>query len=136
MIWRGRVLHGVDPPGPSCVMTTEKSATSGDPHANTRPDPTTGPSPGVAPWPTPGCAIVAAGSTASLKPFALFRTTIRPCATVSVVLPLIDPRVALMVLFPRLTPWARPVVAPMVATEGFVDAQPTEPVRSAVVASE
>ena len=56
--------------------------------------------------------------------------------TVRVVLPLTRPGVALRLLVPGATPWARPVVAPMVATAGVAEAQATEPVRTAVVASE
>ena len=56
--------------------------------------------------------------------------------TVRVVLPLTRPEVALMLLVPGPTPWARPVVAPIVATAGVAEAQVTEPVMTAVVASE
>lgn len=53
----------------------------------------------------------------------------------SKVLPLTAPRVALIVLVPWLTAWARPV-APIVATAGVAEAQVTDDVRSTVVASE
>ena len=56
--------------------------------------------------------------------------------TVSTVEPLTSPSVALMLDVPAATPWASPVVAPMVATELVAEAQVTEPVMTAVVASE
>ena len=55
--------------------------------------------------------------------------------TVRIVLPLIDPSVALMLLVPAATAWARPP-ALMVATELVAEAQVTEPVMTAVVALE
>jgi hypothetical protein len=61
---------------------------------------------------------------------------VSPTATVSSVVPLTSPSVALIVLVPGLAPRASPVVAPIVATTGLLDAQVTEEVRSAVVASE
>ena len=59
-----------------------------------------------------------------------------PGSPFSTVLPLMAPWVALIVLVPGLTAWARPVVAPMVATDVVAEAQLTDVVRSAVVASE
>ena len=78
-------------------------------------------------WSVPAAMDGSAGVTAMLVRVA--------GPTVSRVLPLTAPRVAPMVLVPRLTPWARPV-APMVATAGLAEAQVTDAVRSAVVASE
>jgi len=56
--------------------------------------------------------------------------------TVSTVEPLTRPSVALTLEVPPATPWASPVVAPIVATELVAEAQVTEPVITAVVASE
>ena len=79
-------------------------------------------------WVAPAAIDGLAGVTAMLCRLA--------AVTLRTVEPLMRPSVALMLDVPAATPWARPVVAPIVATEPVADAQLTEPVRSAVVASE
>ena len=77
-------------------------------------------------WVVPAAIEGVAGLTAMLTRVAAL--------TVRVVLPLTSPSVAPMLLVPTASPVARPP-ALMVATAGVAEAQPTEPVRSAVVAS-
>ena len=78
-------------------------------------------------WSVPTRIVGFAGVTAMLVR--------RRAATVSVVLPLTAPSVALIVDVPMATPWASPA-ALMVASAGVADAQVTDAVRSAVEASE
>ena len=78
-------------------------------------------------WVSPAAIDGLAGVTAMLCNAA--------AVTVNTVEPLMSPTVALTLEVPTATPWARPV-APIVATELVADAQVTEPVMTAVVASE